>query len=129
MLAPGRIVLELAAVLITAGGFYDVFTPRLPSNLVKICGANEAAQRLARELLRALGSSLIAIGAATAYLAAASPANPEPSTLVLILLLILPSELINAICMFRVGSPFYFPLVFALLAVLGVVLWWPHCVR
>jgi uncharacterized protein YjeT (DUF2065 family) len=129
MWAPGRIILEFAAALITAGGFYDVFTPRLPSNLIRICGANDAALSLPRELLRALGGSLIAIGAATAYLVATSGASPAPSTLLLVLLPILPSELINAFCMFRVGSPFYFPLAFALLAFLGVVLWWRQPLR
>jgi hypothetical protein len=127
--ALGRIILLLAAGLITAGGFYDVFTPRLPSNLVRICGATEEAQKLTRELLRALGGSLIAIGLATAYLVAASAASPNPSTLLLLLLLVLPSELTNAFCMFRVGSPYYFPLAFALLAILGVALWWPHPLR
>ena len=129
MLAHGRIILELAAALIAAGGFYDLFTPRLPSNLVRICGPNEGALRLARELLRALGGSLIAVGGATAYLVAASGSRPDPSILTLVLILILPSELINAFCMYRVGSPFYFPLAFALIAVLGVALWWPQPLR
>jgi hypothetical protein len=129
MWAPGRIILEIAAGLITAGGLIDVFTPNLPSNLVMICGTNEAAQKLARELLRALGGALIAVGATTAYLVATSGADPDPSTLVLILLLVVPAELINAISMFRVGSPFYFPLAFASLALLGATLWWPHHLR
>lgn len=126
MWVPGRIILELAAALITAGGLFDVFSPRLPSNLVRICGANEGALRLARELLRALGGSLIAVGAATAYLVFTAGASPAPSTLLLILLLVVPAELLNALGMFRVGSPFYIPLSFALLTLLGVALWWPH---
>lgn len=129
MWTPGRIILLFAAGLTTAGGLYDVFTPRMSSNLVKICGANESAHRLARELLRALGGSLIAIGAAVAYLVIVSGPNPDPSALVLVLLLVLPAELMNSICMFRVGSPFYFPLAFALIAALGVALWWPHHLR
>ena len=129
MWAPGRIILEIASGLITAGGLFDVFTPNLPSNLVTICGANEAAQKLSRELLRALGGALIAVGAATAYLAVTSGANPDPSTLVLMLLLVVPAELINAVSMFRVGSPFYFPLAFASLTILGAALWWPHQLR
>jgi hypothetical protein len=129
MWVSGRVVLELAAGLITAGGLYDVFAPRLPSNLARICGTNGGAQKASRELLRALGGSLIAIGAACAYLLAARSAGPDPSTLVLILLLVVPSEVINAVCMFRVGSSFYFPLAFASLTVLGVVLSWPHLLR
>jgi hypothetical protein len=129
MWTPGRIILEIAAGLITAGGLYDVFTPQLPSNLKKICGASESAHRLTRELLRALGGSLIAIGAATAYLVTTSGANPDLSTLMLMLILIVPAELINAFSMYRVGSPFYLPLAFTALAILGVVLSWPHNVR
>ena len=129
MWIPGRILLEFAAGLIAAGGLYDVLVPRLPSNLRKICGANEGAQRLTRELLRALGGTLITIGVATAYLVTTSGASPDASTLSLILLLVLPAELINSVSMYRVGSPFYFPAAFALLTILGVALSWPHHLR
>lgn len=129
MWTSGRILLEVAGVLITAGGLYDVFTRRLPSNLKKMCGETEGAHRLTRELLRSLGGSLIAIGAAVAYLVLASGPNPDPAVLVVVLLLVLPAELMNAICMFRVGSPFYFPLAFALITILGVALWRPHHLR
>jgi uncharacterized protein YjeT (DUF2065 family) len=129
MWAPGRIILEIAAVLVTVGGLFDVFTPHLPQRLVMICGGNVAAQKLTRELLRALGGALVAIGAASTFLVTTSGGNPDPSTLVLILLLIGPAEFVNAFSMFRVGSPFYFPLAFASLAILGAALWWPHHLR
>lgn len=121
-----RIVLETAAALITLGGLYDLFTPRLPPHLVAICGGSESASRLVRELLRALGGSLVAIGLTVAVLIGASGTPVQPQTLLLVLLLVIPSEGINAFCMYRVGSPFYFPLAFALLAILGVVLGWPN---
>jgi hypothetical protein len=129
MWASGRIILECAAGLITAGGLFDLFTPRLPSNLARICGANDGAHRLARELLRALGGSLITVGAAAAYLVAMSGVNPAPATLVLLLVLVLPAEFTNAISMYRVRSAFQFPLAFALLTILGVALWWPYHLR
>ncbi|MGD0737960.1 MAG: hypothetical protein ABR957_00095 [Terracidiphilus sp.] len=129
MWTSGRVLLEFTAVLITAGGLYDVFTPRLPSNLKKICGVTEGAHRLTRELLRALGGSLTAIGVAVGYVVIVSGPNPDPSVFVLVLVLVLPAELINAFSMYRVGSPFYFPLAFALLTILGVALWWPHHLR
>lgn len=129
MWSPGRIVLEFAAGLITAGGLYDAFVPGLPSNLKKICGATEGAHRLTRELLRALGGSLIAIGISVAWLVIVSGPNPDPSALLLVLLLVLPAELMNSVCMFRVGSAFYFPLAFALITVFGVALEWPHHLR
>ena len=121
-----RIVLETAAALIALGGLYDLFTPRLPPNLVAICGDNEHASRLVRQLLRALGGSLVAIGLTVAVLVAGFGTPAQPQTLLLVLLLVIPSEGINAFCMYRVGSPYFFPLAFALLTVLGVVLGWPN---
>ena len=85
--------LGLARAVQCAGGLFDVFTPRLPENLKKICGANEGAYKLTRELLRALGGSLIAIGVAVAYLVFASGPNPDPAVLVVVLLFVLPAEL------------------------------------
>ena len=121
-----RIVLETAAALIALGGLYDLFVPRLPSNLAEICGNNERARKLVRELLRALGGALVAIGRTVALLVAKSDTPPRPLILLLVLLLVLPSETINAFCMRRVGSPFYFPLAFALLTLFGVLLAWPR---
>ena len=125
----GRIILELAAGLITAGGLFDLLTPRLPANLARMTGEKEDAQRLVRELLRALGGALAAIGVATEFLVVTSGAHPDLSTLVLILLLVVPAESINAACMFRVGSPYYVPAGFVLLTILGVALCWPHPLR
>jgi hypothetical protein len=125
----GRIILELAAGLITAGGLYDLLIPRFPANLVRMTGENENAQKLVRELLRALGGALVAIGVATELLVVTSWTHPDLSTLVLILLLVVPAESINAVCMFRVGSPFYVPAGFVLLTILGVALCWPYPLR
>jgi hypothetical protein len=124
-----RILLETAAVLITLGGLYDVFVPRLPSHLAALCGHDEKACRLARELLRALGGSLVAIGVTLGFLAASPSALTYRHNLVLVLLLVLPSEGINSFCMRRVGSPFYIPLAFALLTLLGVLLALPNSLQ
>lgn len=118
-----RIVLETAATLIALGGLYDVFVPRLPGHLRTLCGQDGQSAGLVRELLRALGGSLIAIGLAVGILAASLPV-PTHRTLILVLVLVLPSEGINSYCMRRVGAPFYVPLGFALLALLGVTLAW-----
>jgi hypothetical protein len=118
--------LYIAAILVTVGGVYDLFAPRLPANLSAMCGESESARRLARELLRALGGALAAIGISAAILVARMETLPDPSTLVLVLVLIGLAEVINASCMFRVGSPFYIPLTFVLLTILGVVLSWPR---
>ena len=122
---PDQILIETAAALITLGGLYDLLTPQLPPNLVAQCSGDAQAIRLTRELLRALGGALFSIGIAVAVLGAtAHPHLPRQSAL-LILALVLPAEGINSLCMYRVGSPFYIPLAFALLTVAGVVLSWP----
>jgi uncharacterized protein YjeT (DUF2065 family) len=120
-----RIVLNVAAAFIVLGGLYDLLTPKLPPNLAAICGDNDRASKLVRELLRALGGSLVAIGATVAALVNSSTPESLHHTLLLTLLLVIPAEGINSISMRKVGSPFYVPLAFLLLTVLGVVLAWP----
>jgi hypothetical protein len=118
------IVLNGAAALIILGGLYDLFLPKLPHNLAVICGSNERARKLVRELLRALGGSLVAIGATVAVLINEPDIPGRHRTLAIVLLLVLPSEGINAVGMYRVGSPFFVPLVFIVLTVVGVLLAW-----
>jgi hypothetical protein len=120
-----RLILYCAAALIALGGLYDVFVPRLPPNLVAMCGGDERACRLARELLRALGGSLVAVGATMALLVSRLEFQGRARTLMLVLLLVLPSEGINSFSMYRVGSPFLIPLGFTLLTLVGVLLAWP----
>jgi hypothetical protein len=119
-----RIVLNSAAALITLGGLYDLLTPKLPPNLTAICGENVPARKLVRELLRALGGSLVAVGATIAALVNTSTPETTHRNLLLILLLVVPSEGINSYSMRKVGSPFFIPLAFLLLTVLGVALAW-----
>ena len=119
-----RIILYCAAAFIAVGGLYDIFVPKLPANLVALCGGDERACKLARELLRALGGSLVAVGAAVALLVYGVTPESRSRTLVLILLLVLPAEGINSFSMYRVGSPFQIPLGFTLLTLLGVLVAW-----
>jgi hypothetical protein len=125
MSAIARIVLNGAAALIVLGGLYDLLTPKLPPNLTAICGDNERARKLVRELLRALGGSLVAVGATVASLVNTSTPETLRRSLLLILLLVIPAEGINSFSMRKVGSPFFVPLAFLLLTLLGVVLAWP----
>lgn len=62
-------VLTVAAACIAVGGLYDVFTPQLPPNLACRCFGNEDGRTAMRELLRALGACLVAIGATVGVLA------------------------------------------------------------
>jgi uncharacterized membrane protein len=119
-----RAILALAGLLIALGGLYDLFMPRLPANLLAICGVSHQAQSLVRELLRALGGALIAIGTTVCVIALATLPGPTHQELLIILLLVLPAEGINASAMYRVGSPWKFPLAFAIITVLGVALAW-----
>jgi hypothetical protein len=113
-------------VLIAVGGAYDLLTPALPSNLAVICRDNRESAKIVRELLRALGAALIAIGTSIVVLLASS-GNPVPRRdLIIVLLLVLPTEGINALGMYRVRSPYQIPLAFAALTVAGVVLTWSH---
>jgi len=123
--AIAHVILYCAAALITLGGLYDVFVPRLPSNLVAMCDGDERACKLVRELLRTLGGSLVAVGAAVAFLVSRVEGQDLPRTLLFVLLLVLTSEGINSLGMYRVGSPFLIPLAFILVTLLGVLLAWP----
>jgi hypothetical protein len=119
-----RIVIAISGLLIAMGGLYDLLAPRLPLNLLAICGVNHRAQNLVRELLRALGAALIAIGSAVCAIAIAAGPVLTGSEVVLILLLVLPAEGVNALAMHRMGSPWRFPAAFALLTLIGAILAW-----
>jgi hypothetical protein len=117
----GKIVLDSVALLITAGGLYDLLVFRLPSNLAQASADNQAATRVIRELLRALGGSLVAIGLGVALIV---NSNSIPENLVrwLVLLLVLPSEGINSVAMNSAGSPYYVPAGLVVLTIIGVLL-------
>src|ERR1700676_1324428 len=119
-----RAIIAISGLLIALGGMYDLFVPRLPLNLLAICGVNHRAQSLVRELLRALGGALTAIGIAVCAISLTAQPFPTHPELLLILLLVLPAEGVNAAAMHRVGSPWHFPLAFALLTLIGVGLAW-----
>jgi len=116
------IVLASAGVCIALGGLYDVCTPRLPPNLATECLGNEKACAIIRELLRALGACLVAIGATVVILATSIARQHDLHPITLILILVLPSEGMNAVGMRRVGSPYMVPLFFILLTLAGAAL-------
>ena len=65
---------------------------------------------------------MIAIGAAVGVLANNGSHEHNASVLMLIIILVLPSEGMNAVGMYRVKSPFFVPLIFILLTLVGVAL-------
>ena len=117
-----RVTLMIAAVCIALGGLYDVFTPRLPANLAARCSGNEAAGTAIRELLRALGGCLVAIGAAIAGVVTSMDLRQGRRAIALILTLVLTSEGLNAVGMRRIGSPYPIPVCFILLTIVGATL-------
>jgi len=122
LVSGARIVLDCAGGFIALGGLYDLATPALPANLSAVCGANAPSARLVRELLRALGGSLIAIGIAVVALANVASLRNQGFTPWLVLMLVLPSEGVNAFGMCRAGSPFVIPLAFIAVTVAGAAI-------
>lgn len=47
-----RFFLEFAAALVTAGGLYDLLTPRLPSNLELMCRERDRRKTCSRVVAR-----------------------------------------------------------------------------
>ncbi len=125
----GAVILELAGVLIAGGGLYDLFTPMLPPNLASTCSGNPRAERLVRELLRALGGALFAIGATVAVLVGLCGHPTSHTVLIIVLILVLPAEGANAFGMYRVASPYQIPLGFVALTIIGEFLCWPHALH
>ena len=123
----GLLVLNCAATAVMLGGCYDMFMPGVPSNLLDYLGISKAemSPRLAALLLgflRALGGCLLAI-AVTAFVIINGPLKRgERWASWAVLILIGLSEGINASQMWRFGSPYYWPLTFVALTVVGVVL-------
>jgi hypothetical protein len=107
LLAYSRVVLTVAGGCIASGGLYDVCTRRLPPNILRSRAGNQLACNVIRELLRALGGCLIAIGAAVGVLANSVDREHDAYALTLIIILVLPSEGMNAVGMYRVRSPFF----------------------
>ena len=123
----GLIILNCAAVAVMLGGCYDMLMPAVPANLLDYLGIAKAglSPRLSALLLgflRALGGCLLAI-AVTAFLIINGPLKRgERWASWTVLTLIGVSEGINATQMWRFGSPYYWPLTFVALTVVGVVL-------
>ena len=123
----GLTILNCAAVLVTLGGCFDMLMPAVPANLLSYLEVTKAEMSphltsLLLGFLRALGGCLLAIGIAALPIINGPVRRGErwaPRTL---LILIGVSEGINASQMWRFGSPYYAPLAFVALTVVGVLL-------
>jgi len=123
----GLKILNCAAILVTLGGCFDMLIPTVPSNLVgylNIATADVSPQLslLLLGLLRALGGCLLAIGITGLFLINGPLKRGERWASWALLILIGLAEGINASQMWRFGSPYYFPLAFVALTVVGVMI-------
>ena len=121
------ILLNAGATLVNVGGGYDLFVPSLPGHLETFLGAatDELDGRVAAlllGLLKALGGCLIAVGITTVVLINGPFRRGERWASAAILGLVGIAEGINAFQMYQVDAPFWAPLGFIALVVLGVVL-------
>ena len=109
------------------GGCFDMLIPFIPPNLLdylKITKAEMSPElsSLIFGLLRALGGCLLAIGITALFLINGPVKRGEQWASWTVLILIGLSEGINASQMWRFGSPYYGPLTFVILTVIGVML-------
>lgn len=126
----GMGLLYVAGSLVIAGSIYDLFVPTVSANILAYQGVTQAtiAPRVAAldlGLLRALGGCLLAIGATALVLVHGPIQRGERWAMRALVLLVGVSEGINASQMIRFGSPFYAPLTFVGIMLVGVGLVWP----
>ena len=123
----GLIILNCAAVFVMVGGCFDMLMPTVPSNLLRYLEITktEASPQLSSlllGLLRALGGCLLAIGITAILIINGPLKRGERWAPWALLIMISVSEGVNASQMWRFGSPYYAPLAFVALAVVGVVI-------
>ncbi len=121
------IVLNLSAILVLLGASYDLFTPSLPAQQLVFLGVAEnqldpRTAQLVLALLRALGGCLIAVGISALFLVNYGVRRGRDWAAIAVVVLIWTAEGMNSIQMYRVGSPFWAPLIPVGLTALGVVL-------
>jgi hypothetical protein len=121
----GMGLLYVAGSLVIAGSMYDLFVPALPANLLAYQGVTQATidRRVAAldlGLLRALGGCLLAIGATALVLVHGPIRRGERWACPALVMLIGVSEGINSFQMARFGAPWYAPLTYVVIMLIGV---------
>jgi hypothetical protein len=123
----GLAILNAAGVLIIAGSLYDLFVPSVPRNHSVYIGAADGRlglrfAELDLAMLRSIGGCLLAIGVMVLVLTNGPVRRGEAWARVAVAALVVVSEGNNAFRMYPFGSPWYGPLGFAVLAVVGAAL-------
>ena len=117
-------LLYVAGCLVIAGSMYDLFVPSVPATHLAYLGVTPPTMdpkfaSLDLGLLRALGGCLLAIGATALVLVHGPIRRGERWAMLALVMLIGVSEGINSYQMARFGSPFYAPLTFMGIMLLG----------
>jgi hypothetical protein len=126
----GMGLLYLSGGLVIAGSMYDLFVPTVPANLLAYQGVTQATidprvAALDLGLLRALGGCLLAIGATALVMVHGPIRRGERWACPALAMLVGVSEGINASQMIRFAAPFYAPLTYVGIMLVGVSLVWP----
>jgi hypothetical protein len=119
--------LNLAGVLVIAGSLYDLLVPSVPANHLTYLGltADRLDPRLNEldlAMLRAIGGCLLAVGVTVLTLANGPVRRGENWSRVTVAVMVGVAEGNNAYQMYRFGSPWYGPLGFAVIAIVGAIL-------
>ena len=123
----GLTLLNVAGALVIVGAFYDLLLPSVPPNHLAYIGANDGRldpryAALVLAMLRSIGGCLLAIGVATLVITNGPIRRGETWARVTVAVLVGVSEGNNALRMFPFDSPWYGPLGFAVIVVVGAVL-------
>lgn len=123
----GLLILNIAAAMVIVGSLYDLGDPTIPPNHLRYITDLPAASQsrfvqLDMAMLRSIGGCLLAIGVACLLLVNGPVRRGSGFALVLVVLLIGIAEGNNAYRMYPFASPWYGPLSFAILAIVGAAL-------
>lgn len=123
----GLVILNIAAALVIVGSLYDLGVPAVPQNHLRYVGEIPPASRsrfaeLDLAMLRSIGGCLLAIGIGCLLLVNYPVRRGSRLALAVVVLLICGAEGNNAYRMFPFASPWYGPLSFAIMAIIGAAL-------
>jgi hypothetical protein len=123
----GLVLLNAAGALVIFGSLYDLYVPYVPPNHLAYVGAAEGLldpryAELDLAMLRSIGGCLLAIGATALVLTNGPIRRGEVWARITVVVLVVTAEGNNAYRMYPFGSPWYGPLGFGVLAVVGAAL-------
>lgn len=127
----GLFILNVAAAMVIVGSLYDLCVPAIPPNHRGYLAGldpqiDDRFAQLDLAMLRSIGGCLLAIGVVSLLLINGPVRRGSGWARLAVVLLIVIAETNNAYRMYPFASPWYGPLSFAILAVLGTVLMPSH---